>query len=888
MKNTFLLTAIIITLAITTNINAQVGIGVSTTNIDHSAQLDVVSTTKGFLPPRMTEVQKNAISNPASGLLVYQTDVISGYYYYDGSVWKSGLGPQGPTGPAGLSATSTMAEASTTGSSGTYLLNPSPNNIYINAGSWISIGTNNMSSYYYVSGKLNDSTITIVNTGGALAAWPVNATVALVGRIGALGYQGPAGNDGSNATISIGAIGAATPNGANITAGVLSLAPADETNPGIITTTDQTIAGAKTFSADVTANSFVKSGGTAVQFLKADGSVDTNTYLTSSSLPTGTAGQTLRSDGTNWLADGAITNDGANVTIGFGNTATTYSIAMGNGTTASGLISTAMGYSTTASGLLSTAMGNHTTASGDQSTSMGNFVSTDNNAGSFILGDNSTETVTNSSVINSFTTRFGGGYRFYSDAAVTAAKGMFLTDGNVGIGTASPTAKLEVNGVLKAGGVTYPNTLGTATQVLTTDGAGLASWATPSASSTTVGAIGTATANGATITSGVLSLAPADETNGGIVTTTAQTIAGAKTFSADIIAHGVTIGTGAGAISTNTAIGVASLAANITGAANTATGNGSLLANTIGNANVANGYQALYTNSSGSNNTATGTKALYSNTIGNGNTANGFQSLYTNSIGSYNIANGYQSLYSNIDGNNNIANGYQALRSNTNGSLNIANGYQALFSNTIGSLNIANGCQALYYNTGNANTAYGYQALRANISGNSNTAIGNNSDVLTGTLSNATAIGNGAIVNTSNTIQLGNTSVTAITTSGNFINLNPTLVAINTSATATAANIVSGYITSSTAAAVTITLPTAAQIATSIGGTVSQGTSFEFSVENTGTTNAVTLAVGTGISVQMTPIITGSNNLIITAANNIGRFRLVFTSGMYAMLFRIY
>ena len=135
---------------------------------------------------------------------------------------------------------------------------------------------------------------------------------------------------------------------------------------------------------------------------------------------------------------------------------------------------------------------------------------------------------------------------------------------------------------------------------------------------------------------------------------------------------------------------------------------------------------------------------------------------------------------------------------------------------------------------------------------------------------------------------MGNTSVTAITTSGNFINLNPTLVAINTSATATADHIVSGYITSSTAAAVTITLPTAAQIATSIGGTVSQGTSFEFSVENTGTTNAVTLAVGTGISVQMTPIITGSNNLIITAANNIGRFRLVFTTSSTAMLFRIY
>jgi hypothetical protein len=40
-----------------------------------SAALDVVSTTKGFLPPRMTTAQKNAIAAPASGLMVYDTDL---------------------------------------------------------------------------------------------------------------------------------------------------------------------------------------------------------------------------------------------------------------------------------------------------------------------------------------------------------------------------------------------------------------------------------------------------------------------------------------------------------------------------------------------------------------------------------------------------------------------------------------------------------------------------------------------------------------------------------------------------------------------------------------------------------------------------------------------
>jgi hypothetical protein len=65
---------------------AQVGIGTSSPNT--SAQLDVTSTTKGFLPPRMTASERTAISNPATGLLVYQTDGSApGLYYYGGSGW---------------------------------------------------------------------------------------------------------------------------------------------------------------------------------------------------------------------------------------------------------------------------------------------------------------------------------------------------------------------------------------------------------------------------------------------------------------------------------------------------------------------------------------------------------------------------------------------------------------------------------------------------------------------------------------------------------------------------------------------------------------------------------------------------------------------------------
>jgi hypothetical protein len=56
---------------------------------ESSAMLDVSSTEKGILAPRMTAAQKAAISSPATGLLIYQTDETAGFYYYDGSSWSA-------------------------------------------------------------------------------------------------------------------------------------------------------------------------------------------------------------------------------------------------------------------------------------------------------------------------------------------------------------------------------------------------------------------------------------------------------------------------------------------------------------------------------------------------------------------------------------------------------------------------------------------------------------------------------------------------------------------------------------------------------------------------------------------------------------------------------
>ena len=63
-------------------------VGIGTITPHSSAKLEIKSTAKGFLMPRMTEAQRNAIVSPAKGLQVFQTDGTSGFYFYNGTTWK--------------------------------------------------------------------------------------------------------------------------------------------------------------------------------------------------------------------------------------------------------------------------------------------------------------------------------------------------------------------------------------------------------------------------------------------------------------------------------------------------------------------------------------------------------------------------------------------------------------------------------------------------------------------------------------------------------------------------------------------------------------------------------------------------------------------------------
>lgn len=87
--NTFLILLAIGTMSI--NLSAQVGINSTGSNADASAMLDVKSTTKGVLIPRMTSTQRTTISSPATGLLVYDTSTDS-FWFHDGGWNELGAG----------------------------------------------------------------------------------------------------------------------------------------------------------------------------------------------------------------------------------------------------------------------------------------------------------------------------------------------------------------------------------------------------------------------------------------------------------------------------------------------------------------------------------------------------------------------------------------------------------------------------------------------------------------------------------------------------------------------------------------------------------------------------------------------------------------------------
>ncbi|SER52566.1 beta strand repeat-containing protein, partial [Flavobacterium frigoris] len=214
--------------------------------------------------------------------------------------------------------------------------------------------------------------------------------------------------------------------------------------------------------------------------------------------------------------------------------------------------------------------------------------------------------------------------------------------------------------------------------------------------------------------------------------TTDQTIAGSKTFNNDISVKGLVVGLGSAGVASNVGIG-----------------RSTLVSNTVGINNVGIGEQAGRS------------------ITGSNNVAIGFTTNRNTTEGSSNIAIGDGANYQGTSGSHNVSLGTGAYREGNSGSYNIALGNASLYDEATGSNNIALGRDSGRYNNGGqGNITLGYQSGNSIISGSYNVVIGYDADVSADNLINATALGNGAIVDATNTIQLGNTAVTNVKTSG--------------------------------------------------------------------------------------------------------------------------
>lgn len=201
MKIFYTVLSLFLVLIVTTPLFAQNNnVGIGTTTPNSTAILDVTSTTKGVLVPRLTTVQRTAISQPAQGLLVYDTDLECFYYYNTATnAWVSlcQAGPAGATGAPGPSG----ANGATGPSGADGVTGPAGANGVPGAS-----GANGSNGSTGATGPTGP-----IGPGGAGSLGPTGVT----GPQGATGATGPSGVAGvAGITGAVGATGIQGPTGA--------------------------------------------------------------------------------------------------------------------------------------------------------------------------------------------------------------------------------------------------------------------------------------------------------------------------------------------------------------------------------------------------------------------------------------------------------------------------------------------------------------------------------------------------------------------------------------------------------------------------------------------------------------------------------------------------
>ena len=169
-------------LASATYAYAQQNVGIGTLTPDASAILDLKANDKGLLPPRLTTAQRIAITNAATGLFVYDTD-INCYFYYNGSSWLSLCQLSGPTGPQG--------NTGATGNTGTQGIQ----------GATGPTGANGSTGTQGIQGVTGPTGVT--GSTGTQGIQGVTGPTGATGNTGTQGITGPTGATGNTGTQGI-------------------------------------------------------------------------------------------------------------------------------------------------------------------------------------------------------------------------------------------------------------------------------------------------------------------------------------------------------------------------------------------------------------------------------------------------------------------------------------------------------------------------------------------------------------------------------------------------------------------------------------------------------------------------------------------------------------
>lgn len=339
---------------------------------------------------------------------------------------KGETGATGPTGNAGL--TGVAGNTGATGSTG----------IAGNTGVTGSTGATGTTGLTGVTGNTGatGATGTAGNT-GATGSTGATGNIGLTGITGATGVAGITGATGTTGdTGLLGATGNTGATGATGSTGIVGNTGSTGATGMTGATGDTGLMGPTGPSGAWTLSSIAyNTSGTVT----VNGTTGSGGPITSANAAWLTTGNTGTTPGVNYIG----TADAKDLSVRVN--ASTEMIRLG---ATNSQLWMGMTSAITGSGIQARAFGNNLTVNGNQATAMGNFVQA-NHLGSFAIGDwsNSSPALTQSSAMDEMTMRFAGGYRFFTSSDISAGKGIyFKAGGNVGIGTASPGAQLDVQG----------------------------------------------------------------------------------------------------------------------------------------------------------------------------------------------------------------------------------------------------------------------------------------------------------------------------------------------------------------------------------------------------------------------------------------------------------